>query len=188
VFNKRAEAWSQEDIYYQFNGNDGCRYLHATSLFLLKLAMLSVYSRFPDRAARKVNIGDCSRNDGVSCPLHPPGSHQHLNAVDLDYMVKHGSSNITQYRSQTFEPVVKIWNGDKLDKDMFDWERNFELWKAIYTAFPDCVGFTHTDIYYHILSKLNQDDAILFKKHIKPDSIADYHHDIHIHFTLYRPL
>lgn len=166
------------------------------------MLILDTYLRFPDRKDRLLNIGDCTPISGPCTDIkgkltHPGGSHAGMDSVDLDYFTF--NTNVTQYRSGLRDiDTSYLWKvGNEynkgpsavLDTKTFDWMRNFYLWRHIYKTFPECHAYIDARIGDYMKSRIidifGYSEYIEFSKYISAGEIDRYHHDTHIHFTLY---
>ena len=167
---------------FRFNGR--CDTLIKNVLEVINLAALEIYLQYPDRNDRKLNIGDATPVDGSNCPGHPPGSHQNSSAVDLDYYTF--ATNVTQYRDSVIEKT-KIWEDGNLT-EIFDWERNYQLWRLLQKMLPGLGIATHIVIKEYMGSQIKAVYGVkeqeLFNLYVQGDENPAYHHDTHAHLYL----
>ncbi|MCK4528369.1 hypothetical protein KAW18_13430 [candidate division WOR-3 bacterium] len=160
---------------------------------IIELVAKEIYHQFPDRIDRRLSIGDCTPSVG-SCSGHPGGSHSGCNVLDINYYTK-GLNNTTHYRpgkkENSINKVTKIWKGNTLLTEVFDWERTYFFMKRLFDIYS-IVGNTKTQIRVNttILNcmknkvKEKYGYKAFYGDHITGDSIERYNHDIHAHISL----
>lgn len=140
-----------------------------------------MYNKFPSRQDRLISIGDATPAKG-SCSGHPGSSHGSLKAMDFSYYTH--ETNETQWGDN----VTTIWGTDGILEYVFDWERNYLLWKHIYSIFPESRGTVDRRIKEYmsplIASKYGTKAYSLFQSHILGDDPENYNHHLHIHFKI----
>jgi hypothetical protein len=170
--------WGDESIYHLYAGQSHCQYAKKDIVYGVLSVAKSIFLDFPDRADRRLWIGDACPSMG-NCPGHPLNSHSRKNQLDINYYTF--GINSTQYRKN--EPVTSIWhsfNPMTLDIKMFDWERNFQFMKRLLEIFPASRFITQEDILKHMRSKTNID----FLGNISVDTGTMYNHHTHMHIEI----
>ena len=166
--------------FWIYAGNNNCSYILEKYKLALEIIFRSMYWDFPDRKARRIEIGDCCpSNLTLNCQGHPDNSHAGGKSMDLNYYT-FANTNTTQYQAEGFEKV-KIWsdNGDLLE-NVFDWERNWELWKRIKQVFPEMKVRVDKRIADYIHAKTGQDVYQI----VTPDNPGQWNHHLHAHVSL----
>lgn len=158
-------------------------------LQVFQLILRSIAYDFPRPEGNQAAVGDASTRHG-NCLNHPGGSHgDHGLAVDMNYYC-FAENNYTQYTPPGWDKydTTKIWDGDNLLTDVFDWERNYWLIIRLIGAFPLCQIMLDeriaNRIFSMVLRNIGEKEARYFLNRVFKDSPGHYNHDIHVHITL----
>jgi hypothetical protein len=164
--------------FWVYAGSDDCSYMLEKHKNALEIIFRSIYWDFPDREARRVEIGDCCpKNLNEACKSHPGNSHKGGKSLDLNYFTFAGS-NSTHYIPEGFEKV-NIWEGNSLT-DLFDWERTWEICKRIKLVFPNSDIRVDERIARYISTKLHENVSSV----LSTDEPEKWGHHLHIHIYL----
>ena len=161
---------------------------------VMEVIFESIYHQFPDRPDRRASIGDNCPRSG-SCSGHPLGTHSNCLTLDMNYFT-HGPNNTTQYRPGTKDDpihnVTRVWDGNhNLKKDVFDWERNYILFKRILEVMGNSAGkqiiinsVMKYYIYTEVMIKYGYGLAQDFNTNVGGDSSWNLNHQTHAHINL----
>lgn len=149
----------------------------------MELAAAAVYYRFPDRPDRRLFLGDAS-NPFTVCHGHPGTSHGPCgDAIDFNYYT-FAQNNATHYG----HPHVELFDGDQLIVEIFDWQRNYWLWRCLKQAFPCAYFSISQSIFDHMYPQVDRaygaSAAREFDAMTGKDPGCDYFHCIHVHCKL----
>lgn len=182
-----------KNSYWVYGGRNACSYMFSTHMKIIELVAKEIYHQFPDRIDRRLSIGDCTPKSGP-CDGHPGNSHCGGTVLDINYYTK-GSNNTTHYRpgekKDPINKVTKIWDGNKLLTEIFDWERNYFFMKRLFNIYS-IIGVTKMQIRVNtsILNcmKTKVEDKYGYKAFfgdpISGDTISSYCHNLHAHISL----
>ena len=172
--------------YMRYNGNSACQWMYENYYQAIKDSCLSLRMEFPLAKDLVVNLGDGCPSVG-NCPNHPGSSHGKLSSIDFDYLTF--ETNVTQYRRQTAGPLTDIWDeDDKLSTNIFDWKRNYFLWKSLWNRLDSFRGAIDERIHLHMVQQIDKaygrNAVDEFKSYIKGDAPKAYNHHTHLHAKL----
>jgi len=176
-------VWGGKNEYWLYAGY--CPYMLADHAQVLAWIARVIYHRFPDRLDRRLWIGDCTPWTG-NCPGHPDGTHSNNRSLDLNYYTFE-DNHATHFTEDYSRNLLWIW--DRTDHDrvgyaetllpIFDAQRNFECWKLIAEAFPQCRIMTNTALYEAMRSC-----AGALPQQVSHTEGRLWNHHLHVHIDL----